>query len=265
VELLAQRVVWSLVFLFLLLAIQRNWRWLGEVVRKPRVLAAFAASALLLSINWIAYIWAVGRGHVLDASLGYFMNPLVNVALGCAVLHERLRPPQWIALALALGGVLWLTVLAGHPPWISLVLAGSFGIYGLLRKVATLGALEGLALETLLLTPLAVLALAWLWSHGETTFPAPELSSNLWLLGVGPVTSVPLLLFAAGARRLRLATLGVIQYISPTMQFLLGVLVFDEPFSAMRLAGFSFIWVALLIYTVDGLRRSTAAPVSVTA
>ena len=261
---LAHRVVWSLAFLLVLLAARRQWRWLAETARQPRVLGAFAASAVLLSINWVTYIWAVIHAHVVDASLGYFMTPLVNVLLACTVLHERLRRPQWVALGMALAGVLWLAILAGHPPWIALVLASSFGVYGLLRKVATLGALEGLTLETLMLTPPALLALAWLWSQGTGAFPAPDLASDLWLVGVGPVTAVPLLLFAAGARRIPLATLGMLQYLSPTLQLLLGVLLFHEPFSALRLAGFGFIWAALLIYSIDGWQQSRrlTAPVA---
>jgi chloramphenicol-sensitive protein RarD len=241
------------------LALRRHWRWLADVARRPRVLVAFIASAALLSINWVTYIWSVGHGHVVDASLGYFINPLVYVALGFVFLHERLRKTQWVALGLALGGVVWLGLLAGHPPWIALVLATSFGIYGLLRKVATLGPLEGLTLETLAMIVPALLALAWLSTRGEAVFPAPDLSTNFWLVGLGPLTAVPLLLFAAGARRLSLATLGVIQYISPTLQFLLGLLVFQEPFSSARLVGFAVIWIALLIYTADGWRQSQRA------
>ena len=245
---------WSLAFLLILLAARRRWSWLVEVVRKPRVLAAFAASAVLLSINWVTYIWAVGNDHVVDASLGYFMTPLVNVALGYTVLHERLRRIQWFALALATLGVLWLTFQAGQSPWIALILASSFGAYGLLRKIATLGALEGLTLETMVLLPAAIAGLWYLQASGTATFPTPDLSTNLWLLGVGPITAVPLLLFAAGARRLSLTTLGLLQYVSPTLQFLIGIWVFHEPFSALRMVGFSLIWAALAIYTADGWR-----------
>ena len=184
------------------------------------------------------------------------MTPLVNVALGCTLLHERLRRAQWLALALAVLGVAWLTVQAGQLPWIALVLASSFGIYGLLRKIATFGPLEGLTLETLILTPAAVIAIALLWSRGETSFPTDDTATNLWLIGVGPITAVPLLLFAAGARRLSMVTLGVLQYLSPTLQLMLGVWAFHEPFSAQRLVGFSSIWVGLLIYSVDGWKAS---------
>ncbi len=260
---LAHRVVWSLLFLLAILAVRRQWAWLAQVARQPRVLGAFAASSMLLSINWVTYIWSVANGHVVDASLGYFMTPLVSVALGYTVLHERLRRIQWVALALALLGVLWLTVQAGQLPWIALVLASSFGLYGLLRKVAALGTLEGLTLETLILAGPAAIALAWLASRGLSSFPAPDLATDLWLVGVGPVTAVPLLLFGAGARRLSLATLGILQYISPTLQFMLGVWLFHEPFSAGRLAGFALIWSALLLYTLDGWRHSrrVVAPV----
>jgi chloramphenicol-sensitive protein RarD len=256
---LVHRVFWSLLFLLAILAARRQWRWLADVARRPTVLGAFLASSVLLSINWLTYIWSVANGHVVDASLGYFMTPLVNVALGCTVLHERLRRPQWIALGLAVTGVLWLTLQAGQLPWIALVLASSFGLYGLLRKVATLGALEGLTLETLMLTPPAIVGLAVLWSWGRATFPEPDLATNLWLIGVGPVTAVPLLLFGAGARRLSLATLGIMQYLSPTLQFILGVWLFHEPFSAGRLAGFACIWAALALYSVDGWRTSRRA------
>ncbi len=254
VEVVAHRVVWSLAFLMALLGARRQWAWLAPVLRQPRVLLAFAASALLLATNWGVYIWAVTHGHVLDASLGYFITPLVNVLLGTTVLHERPRPAQWAALSLAAAGVLWLTLQSGQLPWIALVLAAAFGTYGLLRKVAVLGALQGLTLETLVLTPAAALALVVWWAQGTAGFPAGDAATNLWLVLLGPVTAVPLLLFAAGARRVTLTTLGLLQYLGPTIQFGLGVWLFREPLDALRLAGFALIWAALLFYSADGWR-----------
>jgi chloramphenicol-sensitive protein RarD len=209
---------------------------------------------LLIGANWLTYIWAVLHGHVLEASLGYFITPLVNVLLGVTLLHERLRRAQWIALAFAALGVVWLTVQAGRPPWIALILAASFGAYGLLRKIAVLGALEGLTLETLLLAPLALATLALAAGQGDSSFPAPDVVANLWMIGLGPITAVPLLLFAAGARRLSMATLGIVQYIGPTIQFALGVWVFGEAFTTGRLIGFALIWAALAIYSASGWR-----------
>ena len=263
VEVVAHRVLWSLVFLLVLLAVRRQWVWLRPLLRQPRVLLAFAASALLLATNWGIYIWAVTHGHVLDSSLGYFITPLVNVLLGTTVLHERPRAAHWAALSLATAGVAWMTWQSGQLPWIALVLAASFGTYGLLRKVAVLGALEGLTLETLLLAPLAFLALAWWWVQGTSHFPAGfvtgDWKTDLWLIGVGPVPAVPLLLFAAGARRITLTTLGLLQYLGPTIQFVLGVWLFREPMTPQRLAGFGLIWAALLVYSADGWRSSRRA------
>ncbi|MBC7955140.1 MAG: EamA family transporter RarD [Cytophagales bacterium] len=255
-EILIHRIVWSLVFVLVVLSVRRQWSWLKPVLRQPRVLAAFTASALLLSVNWLTYIWAVNNGHVIDASLGYFINPLVNVLLGYTVLHERLRRMQWVALGLAAAGVLWLTIQAGHLPWIALALAGSFGAYGLLRKVATLGALEGLTLETLLLAPIAALVLGVWMFNGSSTFPAPDLPTNAWLIAAGPITAIPLLLFAAGARRISLTTLGLLQYIGPTIQLALGLWLFHEPFSVARLFGFALIWLALALYSAESWWRS---------
>jgi chloramphenicol-sensitive protein RarD len=249
-EVVVHRTVWSLVFVLGVLLVRRHWGWMRAL--RPRVLGMFALSALLLSGNWLTYVWAVQNQHVVDASLGYFILPLVNVALGYVFLHERPRPGQWLAVAVAAAGVLWLTVQTGRLPWIALVLALSFGFYGLLRKVASLGALEGLALETMLLAPLGWGVLAW-WSwQGQGVLvqgPAPAIA---WLLLAGPLTAIPLLLFAAGARRIPLATLGILQYISPTLQFALGVWVFHEPFQMARLAGFVLIWAALAVYSVEG-------------
>ena len=253
-EVLAHRIVWCLALLLAVLGARRQWAWLAAVLRQPRVLGAFAASALLLSVNWLTYIWSVNNGHVVDASLGYFITPLVNVLLGYSLLHERPRRAQWAALALASLGVAWLTWQTGRLPWIALLLAATFGCYGLLRKVAVLGALEGLTLETLVLAPLALVALA-IWSaHGLASFPAPDLRTNLWLIALGPITAVPLLLFAAGARRLSMTTLGLLQYIGPSIQFVLGVWIFREPFTPARLIGFGMIWLALAIYSADGWR-----------
>ncbi len=255
-QILAHRIAWCLLFLAALLTARRQWGWLRQVARQPRVLAAFAASALLIATNWLTYIWSVHNGHVVDASLGYFITPLVNVLLGVTLLHERLRRLQWVALALAGAGVVWLTAQAGQPPWIALLLATSFGGYGLLRKIAPLGALEGLTLETLLLAPLALAALGFWVQDGAAIFPASDLLTNLWLIGLGPITAVPLLMFAAGARRLSMTTLGVLQYIGPTIQFALALTVFREPFAWQSLIGFMLIWLALAIYSADGWWRS---------
>jgi chloramphenicol-sensitive protein RarD len=261
VEVLVHRVVWSLALLLVLLAARRQWAWLATLRHQPKVLGAFALSALLLSCNWLTYIWSVQNGHLIDASLGYFITPLVNVLLGYTVLHERPRHAQWAALSLAAVGVLWLTVQAGQLPWIALVLAASFGAYGLLRKIAVLGPLEGLALETMLLAPPALIALVLWWGRGPASFPTPDLATNLWLVAAGPLTAIPLLLFAAGARRVSLTTLGLLQYIGPSIAFCLGIWVFAEPFSPARLVGFGFIWSALVVYSADGwrvARRSVA-------
>ena len=251
-EVVMHRTLWSLVFVFAVLAVRRQWAWMAAVLRQPRVLGAFALSAVLLSANWLTYVWAVQNHHVVDASLGYFILPLVNVALGFVFLHERPRPGQWLAVAVAAAGVLWLTVQAGRLPWIALVLALSFGFYGLLRKVAVLGALEGLALETLVLAPVAAAVLGWWAWQGQGALLQADVPTLGWLLLAGPLTAVPLLLFAAGARLIPLATLGILQYISPSLQFALGVWFFHEPFQPARLAGFVLIWAALCVYTAEG-------------
>ena len=261
-EVVLHRTLWSLVFVLALLAMRRQWTWMRELLRQPRVLGAFALSALLLAANWLTYVWAVNNSHVVDASLGYFILPLVNVALGYVFLHERPRPGQWLAVTVAAAGVLWLTVLTGRLPWIALVLALSFGFYGLLRKVAVLGALEGLTLETVLLAPatLAVLG-AWAW-QGQGALVQGDVATLGWLVLAGPVTAIPLLWFAAGARRIPLATMGILQYIAPSLQLALGVWLFHEAFDVSRLAGFVLIWAALLVYTLEGWwARRRAVPV----
>jgi len=262
-EVVLHRAVWALVFLLVLLAAMRRLSGVFAALRQPRVVALFALSALLLSANWMLYVWAVVNDHVIDASLGYFINPLVSVMLGALVLHERLRRAQWLAVGLAAGGVLWLTLVAGQLPWIGLVLALSFGVYGLIRKTAPLGTLDGLTLETLLLAPLSVpLLAAWTWT-GTSAFVQGDAALRLWLILGGPLTAVALLLFAAGARRVTLTTLGLIQYISPTLQFALGVWLYREPFETSRLVGFACIWAALAFYSAESLwfahRRLAAA------
>lgn len=255
-EIVLHRVAWSLVFLALILLWLRRWHWLGALRRQPMVLATFTVSALLLAGNWMTYVWAVSNGRVIDASLGYFINPLVSVALGYFVLHERPRRWQWVAVALAATGVLWLTALGPNVPWIGLLIAFTFGLYGLMRKTAALGALEGLMLETLLLAPPALALLAWWTWQGSGGLAHHDATTLVWLIGLGPMTSVPLLLFAAGARRISLATLGLLQYVSPTIQLLLGLWIFREPLSGDRLAGFTVIWIALAVFSVESWRHS---------
>jgi chloramphenicol-sensitive protein RarD len=253
-QIMIHRVLWSLLFLALILTARRQWKWLVEVRRQPRVMLSFALSAVLLSGNWLLYIWAVNNGHVIEASLGYFINPLVNVMLGYLVLKERLRPGQWAAIALAGVGVLWLTWQAGHMPWIALVLAASFGGYGLMRKTAQLGALEGLSFETMILFPFALAYLIWLALHDQNSFMTTTSNTTRWLLvASGPITAIPLLLFASGARKIPLSVLGLLQYIGPTIQLSLGVFLFHEAFTPARLAGFALIWSALALYAAEGV------------
>jgi len=253
-EIVLYRSLWSLVFVIGVLAWQRRWQPLRGALRSPRQIGVFAASALLLSGNWVTFVWAVNNHHVIEASLGYFINPLFSVLLGVLVLRERPRALQWAAIGVAAAGVLWLGWVAGRPPWIALVLAVTFGLYGLLRKTAPLGALDGLALETLLLAPFALGLAIWVNAESHTLAHASP-SLWAWLALSGPFTAIPLLLFARGARTLPLATLGLLQYVAPTLQFALGVWLFGEPLSSDRLAGFALIWLALGIYSAETLWR----------
>lgn len=264
-EVLAHRVLWSLVFVALVLLVQQHWGWIAKVRREPRLLRPFIASSAVISINWFVYIWAVVNGHVVEASLGYFINPLVNVLVGYLVLKERLRAGQWAAVGLAALGVAWLTVLSGHPPWIALVLAFSFASYGLLRKTAPLGALEGLAVEASVLAPFALAGLLWAASRGQAAFPVADAGTQWLLVAAGPITAIPLLLFAAGARRIPFSLLGLLQYFGPTLQLLLGVWVFGESFEAPRAVGFGAIWLALLVYSGESWWRAVRAPAAASA
>ena len=258
VEVVLHRAVWCLVFLAGVLAVRRQWAWLATALRQPRVLLWTGASALVLAVNWLLYIVALQNGRVVEASLGYFINPLVNVLLGVLVLRERLAPVQRAAVALAACGVAWLTWQAGQLPWYALSLAFTFALYGLLRKTSPLGPLEGLALETLLVAPLALPWLAWWTLSAGGVLLRGDAALTFWVLLAGPLTALPLMLFAAAARRLRLATVGLMQYISPTLQLACGVFFFREPFDASKLVGFAFIWAALAVYTAHALRTARA-------
>jgi len=253
-EVVLHRSVWALLLVLGILAWQKRWAWLRDSLRRPKQLATFLLSGLLLWVNWLVYVYAAQTGHVVEASLGYFINPLVSVLLGVLVLRERLKPVQWAAVVLAACGVAWLTAVAGRPPWIALTLAFSFGVYGLIRKTASLGALEGLALENLLLAPVVVPALAWwTWAHEGSVLRSGDAALIGWILLSGPLTAAPLLFFAAAARRLPLATLGLVQYLSPTLQLILGVWLFHEPFDSQRLLGFALIWCGLALVSAQAL------------
>ena len=250
-EILAHRMIWSLLFLLGVLAVRRQWNWLQIIRQQRRLRLTYLASATLLAVNWGVYVWAVQINRVVEASLGYFINPLVSIALGVIVLRERLRLAQWLAISIAATGVAWLTYNAGSLPWIALALALSFGFYGLLRKQTPLGSFEALTVETLWMFPLAVLWLSWLAGHNGGIHHDP----GLWLLliSTGVVTAAPLLFFGAATQRIPLTTIGILQYLAPTLQLLLGVLVYNEPFSTVQLIGFSAIWTALVIYTGDSI------------
>lgn len=255
VELIAHRHVWSLLFLLGVIALRADGGFAAvrAALGTWRSAGLNLLSAALLTANWLVYVWGVNTGHVLECSLGYFLVPLVNVALGRLVLHERLRPVQWAAISCATIGVLLQIVGLGHLPFIALALAGTFGLYGLLRKRSPLGPLTGLTVETALLAPAALGFLLWQHHTGAGALGRVDLRSHVLVLSAGVITSIPLLLFAYGARRIRLATLGLLQYIAPTVQFTLAVAVYHEAFSPARAMAFAFIWGGLALYTADSL------------
>lgn len=251
-QIVSHRIVWSCVLLCAVLALSGQWREFRSAVRQPRVFGIYLGAATLIGVNWFVYVWAVNAGFIIETSLGYFINPLVSVALGVIFLRERLRPWQWLPVGLATIGVLYLTFIYGALPWIALTLAFAFGFYGLLKKVAPLGSFYGLTLETAILSPLVLIYLIAIEWVGEGAFLHTGLLTDVLIICAGVVTSVPMLLFASAARRIPLSLVGILQYIAPTLQFLIGVFVYDEPFDMERLLGFSIIWVALLIFGIEG-------------
>ena len=251
---IAHRLVWCFAFVIAWLTAHGQLGAVREALRGRAPRARLLGSATLISANWLVYVWAIGNGHVIDASLGYFINPLVNVLLGVALLGERLNRVQWLAIASAFAGVAWLTALTGRLPWIALTLAFSFSGYGLIRKVVAVDAVIGLAAETALLAPLGVGWLFWQQARGPGAF-GPDVFHGVWLFLSGLVTAVPLALFAFGAKRILYSTVGIVQYIGPSLQLALGVLIFGEAFPPARAMGFGLIWAALVIYAGEGLWR----------
>jgi chloramphenicol-sensitive protein RarD len=255
-QVIAHRVVWSCLILLGYIALRGELREVRAALAARRVVLRLALSATLISVNWLVYVWAVMHGHVVDASLGYFINPLVNVLLGIVLLAERLNRVQWVAVAFAAAGVAYLTFVTGHLPWISLTLALSFSSYGLIRKVVQVEALPGLAAETLLLVPCACAYLLWCEAAGSGAFGHSPPGIDMLLIASGPLTAITLFLFAYGARRIPYSTMGLLQYIAPSLQLACGVFAFHEPFAATHAAGFALIWTALIIYAGDGLWRA---------
>lgn len=255
-QITAHRLVWGCVFALVWLALRKELTHVWAALADPRTRWRLLLSALLISINWITYVWGITNERVVETSLGYFINPLVNVLLGVVVLSERLNRTQWTAVAIAAAGVSYLTWSAGQVPWIALTLAFSFGLYGLVRKLVQVDSLAGLASETLALLPVGIAFLLWCEAESTGSFGHISLRMDLLLMLGGPLTAIPLVLFAFGARRIPYSTVGLLQYIAPTMQLMLGVFVFHESFTQQRAIGFSLIWTALAVYAADGVWRA---------
>jgi chloramphenicol-sensitive protein RarD len=258
-EIVAHRVLWSVVFVGLVLTVRRTWSQVRALVSDRRRLLVLAGAALLIAVNWLVFVYGVNSGQVVETSLGYFINPLVSVLLGVVVFSERLRPLQWCAVGVAAVAVGVLTVDYGRPPWIALALAASFGLYGVMKKLVRVEAAPGLFVETVLVAVPAAVVLAVLHSSGHGTFANAGTGHALLLASSGIATAIPLLLFAAAARRIPLSTIGLLQYLTPLMQLAIGVFVYDEPMPPARLAGFVIVWVALVVFTVDSLRHARTA------
>ena len=264
-EIISHRIIWSCVILLVVVFVTRQWKTFRQAVLAPRVLQIYSVAAVLLTINWLVYVWAVNAGFIVESSLGYFINPLISVLLGVIILRERLRPMQWIPIGLAAAGVIYLTIAYGSLPWIALALAFSFGTYGLVKKTAPLNSLYGLTLETsiVFIPALAYLIFVELTSQG--VFLHDGTTVDVLIIGSGVVTTIPLLLFASATRRIPLSLVGILQYISPTLQFLLGVLVYGEPFTPTQFIGFGMVWLALIIFGVEGFINHRTQPVAVIA
>ncbi|MEV6285450.1 EamA family transporter RarD [Kribbella sp. NPDC051770] len=263
IELLAHRIVWSLISIALLVVVLRHFGQVRVLFAEPRRRWPLIAGAVLISVNWGVYIWGVEQNRVVETSLGYFITPLFTVLLGVFVLGERLRALQWTALAIAFVAVVGLTIEAGRPPWIAIALTFSFGFYGLAKKKAGAGALEGMAVESATMAPVALVAIVVMALHGQSTVTDHGAGYLVLVLLSGPITAVPLLLFGSAATRVSMTTLGLLNYIAPIMQFVVGVTLFHEHMSTMRWAGFGLVWIALVIFTWDGLvrrRRRTVVP-----
>ena len=255
IEILAHRIVWSLLTMALILVLTRRVGQFTALVRDRRKLLLITGAAVVISLNWGGYIWGVNNGRVVETSLGYFINPLVTVLMGVLVLGERLRRLQWIAMGIAFVAVAVLTIDYGRPPWVALLLAFSFGTYGLLKKQAGVGAVESITLETIVLAPVAAAYIAWLVATGHSSFGNHGTGHALLLTTTGVITAVPLMLFGAAAIRVSMVSLGLLQYLAPTIQFALGLLVFHEAMPASRWIGFGLVWVALVIFTVEALNH----------
>lgn len=256
-QIVAHRVVWSCLALLPLLWWRGNWRDLRAAVARPGVVARMAVAAVLVAANWLGFVWGVTHGRMIECSLGYYLTPLASVLLGVTVLRERLRPAQWTAVAIAAVGVAWIAAGYRDFPWIALFLAGTFSAYGLVKKTGSLDALPSLTLETgLLLLP----ALLFLWAEhgaGRGAFGTHGRATDLLIAAAGPVTAAPLLCFTIAARRMRLSTLGLLQYLGPTLQFIVGTTVYGEPFDGHRLIGFAIVWGALALFAVDSFRQAS--------
>ena len=255
-QVVSHRVAWACVLIVIWLAVRGDLREVGKLFTQRAILSRLLLSAVLITANWLGYVWGVSHGRVLEASLGYFINPLANVLLGVLILRERLNVAQWVSVAVAAAAVIYVGVATGTPPWIALTVATSFSLYGLVRKVIQVEALQGLAVETLVLTPLALGYLIWCEVNGTGAFGHSGAFENALLVGCGPITAVPLFLFAYGARLIPYSTVGLILYITPSLQMLSGIFLYHESFSGARAIGFAMIWLALVIYVVDGVRRS---------
>jgi chloramphenicol-sensitive protein RarD len=254
-QLMTQRLAWCFVFVVGYLTVSRGVRWWRPFISRPRLIALLSASGTLIALNWWLYIWAVNAGHVVETSLGYFINPLANVLLGVAVLKERLNGRQWLAVLIAASGVLYMGVQTGVPPWIALALACSFSLYGLIRKVAVVDSIPALGLENALLIVPVLAYLFWVERTGSGAFGHQGLVTDGLLVASGLVTAVPLVLFVYGAQRIPYSMMGILQYIAPTLQLGCGLILFREPFSVAQGVGFGAIWVALALYAADGFLR----------
>jgi chloramphenicol-sensitive protein RarD len=258
-QVIGHRISWSFIVLILFILLTKQWQNFRAVAFHPKTIGTYAIAGVLLSINWLVYVWGVNAGFIVETSLGYFINPLLSVLLGVIFLRERLRLAQWIPVVIAAIGVLYLTFVYGRLPWIALTLAFSFGIYGLVKKIAPLGSLYGLTLETAIVFPLALVYLLVLEVIGAGAFLHDGLTIDLLLAGAGIVTTVPLLMFASAAKQIPLTMVGILQYIAPTLQFLIGIFIYKEPFDHAHLIGFGIIWVALVIFWVENYLAHRAA------